>query len=482
VQQNRVPNSSNMATNPLAKLPLKGSGKGPKFPEFVTGQGVKDFIDDVEELVSDVPEITSDAHKKEALIRYLSSEVKRTWKAIEGYDGVGSYKTFKENVLASYDHTETASIKKLDEVLKSYRHLRVGDLDRILDLKRELGPLKKGLLPNNKLSNREFVQKILKTLDEEFCAEVWSELARNARQKAMEQARAAIANPIAVAAVNPQGHTPSEDDPIGLDELLDELELQARVHDSETSVMGMHIVNKFNKSAKISNSTEVKVKQEQRDNDMAQLRDVLVNQQRDYDRRHKELLDVVVKLAQEVKVAPAYQQRTYNNNPSAYQPQQPQASGPSRGSKDVESVLRDILCWFCGEQGHLSGRCLVRQKYLDEGKIILKGLKVCLPNGQAIYYSTGGDCQKLQVDKQSRDTQQTNMFGDVFSEEDLAATPIEEVQAYLEALKERKRVTVMIQKMRSISYDEDLDEGNDFQSANIQTRQQAKKASDESDF
>ncbi|KAE9403171.1 hypothetical protein BT96DRAFT_936697 [Gymnopus androsaceus JB14] len=451
-----------MATNPLAKLPLKGSGKGPKFPEYVTGQGVKDFIDDVEELVSDVPEITSESHKKEALIRYLSSEVKRTWKAIEGYD-------------------ETASIKKLDEVLKSYRHLRVGDLDRILDLKRELGPLKKGLLPNNKLSNREFVQKILKTLDEEFCAEVWSELARNARQKAMEQARAAIANPNAIAAVNPQGHTPSEDDPIGLDELLDELELQARVHDSETSVMGMHIVNKFNKSAKISNSTEVKVKQEQRDNDMAQLRDVLVNQQRDYDRRHKELLDVVVKLAQEVKVAPAYQQRTYNNTPSTYQPQ-PHASGPSKGSKDVESVLRDILCWFCGEQGHLSGRCLVRQKYLDEGKIILKGLKVCLPNGQAIYYSTGGDCQKLQVDKQSRDTQQTNMFGDVFSEEDLAATPIEEVQAYLEALKERKRVTVMIQKMRSMSYDEDLDEGNDFQSANIQTRQQAKKASDESDF
>ncbi|KAE9405478.1 hypothetical protein BT96DRAFT_934959 [Gymnopus androsaceus JB14] len=137
-----------MATNPLAKLPLKGSGKGPKFPEYVTGQSVKDFIDDVEELVSDVPEITSEAHKKEALIRYLSSEVKRTWKAIEGYD-------------------ETASIKKLDEVLKSYRHLQVGDLDCILDLKRELGPLKKGLLPNNKLSNCEFVQKILKTLDED---------------------------------------------------------------------------------------------------------------------------------------------------------------------------------------------------------------------------------------------------------------------------------------------------------------------------
>ncbi|KAE9398418.1 hypothetical protein BT96DRAFT_994906 [Gymnopus androsaceus JB14] len=237
-----------MAKNPLAKLLLKGSGKGPKFPEYVTGQCVKDFIDDVEELVSDVPEITSDAHKKEALIRYLSSEVKRTWKAIEGDDGVGSYKTFKENVLASYDHTETASIKKLDEVLKGYKHL------------------------------------------------------------------AANANPIAVAAVDPQGHKPSEDDPIGLDELLEELELQARVHDSETSVMGMHI-------------------QEQRDNDMAQLRDVLVNQQRDYDRRHKELLDVVVKLAQEVKVAPAYQQRTYNNTPSTYQPQQPQASGPTTEKK-----------------------------------------------------------------------------------------------------------------------------------------------------
>ncbi|KAE9388822.1 hypothetical protein BT96DRAFT_947332 [Gymnopus androsaceus JB14] len=227
-----------MATNPLAKLPLKGSGKGPKFPEYVTGQGVKDFIDDVEELVSDVPEITSESHKKEALIRYLSSEVKRTWKAIEGYDGAGSYKTFKEDILASYDHTETANIKKLDEVLKSYRHLKF-----------------------LRYWMRNFVQKF-----------------------GLQS--------------TPQGHEPSEDDPIGLDELLDELELQARVHDSETSVMGMHIVNKFSKSAKISNSTEVKVKQEQRDNGMAQLRDMLVNQQRDYDRRHKELLDVVVKLGE----------------------------------------------------------------------------------------------------------------------------------------------------------------------------------------
>ena len=70
-----------------------------------------------------MPEITSDAHKKEALIRYLSSEVKRTWKGIDGYDGAGRYQGFKDNILASYDHTETASIKKLDETLKSYRHL-----------------------------------------------------------------------------------------------------------------------------------------------------------------------------------------------------------------------------------------------------------------------------------------------------------------------------------------------------------------------
>ena len=92
----------------------------------------------------------------------------------------------------------------------------------------------------------------------------------------------------------------------------------------------------------------------------------------------------------------------------------------------------------------MSGKCLVRQQYLDDGKFILRGATVCLPSGQVIYYSAGGDCQKLQVDKIIRDTKQTNMFGDVFSEEDLAATPIEEVQSYLEALKERKRVSVMI--------------------------------------
>ena len=85
-------NSSSMTNpNPLAKLPLKGSGKGPKFPEYVTGQGVKDFIDEVEELVKDVPDINDDENKKEALLRYLNSEVRRTWKAIDGYDSTTKY-------------------------------------------------------------------------------------------------------------------------------------------------------------------------------------------------------------------------------------------------------------------------------------------------------------------------------------------------------------------------------------------------------
>lgn len=347
-------NSSSMTTNPLAKLPLKGSGKGPKFPEFVTGEGVKDFIDDVEELVGDVPEIKTAKEKKEALLRYVSSEVKRTWKAIEGYEDPSSYETYRDNILHSYDHTELVSIKKLDEILKPFRHLRVGDLDRILDLKRALGPFKKGLLSSTRLSNREFVQKILKTLDEEFCAEIWSELARTARQRAMEQARNLLANPNPPAAANTPVHKPTEDDPIGLDELLEELELQARVYDSEHSVLGMHIVNRSQKVAKMSGSTTVKVKEEQRENDMAQLRDVLVNQQKETDRRHKELLEVMLKLSQEMRVAPAYQQRSYNP-PNTYQPapSTPQSSSQGRSMRDIEAVMREIICWFCNETGHI---------------------------------------------------------------------------------------------------------------------------------
>jgi hypothetical protein len=75
-----------MTTNPLSKLPLKGSGKGPKFPEYVTGTGVQDYIEEVEDLVSDISEIKDDKTKKEALLRYLKSDVKRTWKAIDGFE------------------------------------------------------------------------------------------------------------------------------------------------------------------------------------------------------------------------------------------------------------------------------------------------------------------------------------------------------------------------------------------------------------
>ena len=140
-------NSSNMTTtNPLSKLPLKGSGKGPKFPEYVTGISVQDYIEEVEDIVSDVSDIRSDDQKKEALLRYLGSTVKRDWKALEGYEAGSTYDDFRKNILASYDHTETVSIKGLDEMLKSFRHVRVADLDRVLDLKRAMGPHKKELI------------------------------------------------------------------------------------------------------------------------------------------------------------------------------------------------------------------------------------------------------------------------------------------------------------------------------------------------
>lgn len=82
------------------------------------------------------------------------------------------------------------------------------------------------------------------------------------------------------------------------------------------------------------------------------------------------------------------------------------------------------------------------------------------------------------MDRIGKDTKQSNVFGEVFSEEDLASTPMEEVQAYLEALKERRRMTVMIQEMRSLQYDEDDDGGNDLYSTNVQTRQQSKTQSE----
>ncbi|KIK60552.1 hypothetical protein GYMLUDRAFT_244127 [Collybiopsis luxurians FD-317 M1] len=237
-----------MSTNPLSKLPLKGSGKGPKFPEYVTGSGVQDYIEEVEGLVSDYG-ISDDDAKKEALWRYLPIAVKRTWKAITGSESTHNYETYWKNVLASYDHTEVVSIKGLEEMLKSYRHVRVSDLDRILDLKREMGPYICGLVDKNKIANREIVQMVLRTIDKTLCASVWEKLARAQLQKA--------------SSTNTSGHTWTVDDPIGLSELLEELELQARLYDSENRVMGANFMAQHNASSKTQSESSVAVKQEQ---------------------------------------------------------------------------------------------------------------------------------------------------------------------------------------------------------------------------
>ncbi|KAF5369746.1 hypothetical protein D9757_011977 [Collybiopsis confluens] len=179
-----VPLNSSMSTNSLSKLPLRGSGKGPKFPEDANGIEVHDFIEEVEELVADVPAINTDQEKKDALLRYLPVSMKRIWRAISGYDAGDSYDKFRKNVLSSYDHTEIVSVKGLKAMLKKYLHVRVTDLDRVLDLRREIGPYIKGLFDLKKVSNREMVQMLFETIDEDFSASVWKKLARSQLQKA----------------------------------------------------------------------------------------------------------------------------------------------------------------------------------------------------------------------------------------------------------------------------------------------------------
>ncbi|KIK50627.1 hypothetical protein GYMLUDRAFT_252804 [Collybiopsis luxurians FD-317 M1] len=253
-----------MSTNPLSKLPLKGSGKGPKFPEDATGSGVQDYIEEVEELVSDNTGINTDDMKKEALLRYLPISVKRTWKALAGFENTQSYETYRKNILASYDHAEVVSVKGLNAMLKSYRHVRVSDLDRILDLNREMGPYIKSLVDTKIIANREIVQLVLGTIDEQLSASVWKKLVR----AQLENEKANV-----TPAANPTGHVWSADDPIGLKELLQELELQARLHDSRNRVMGSNNMNHHQVSNK-TQADDIRVKEEQRESDLAHLKDV----------------------------------------------------------------------------------------------------------------------------------------------------------------------------------------------------------------
>lgn len=202
---------------------------------------------------------------------------------------------------------------------------------------------------------------------------------------------------------NVTGHKWTNDDPIGLSELLAELEMPARLQDSENRVTGTTFLGKSKKQN--SGATEIKV--EQQENEIAHLKDVFTISQKKSEKRHQELLEKMVKLHQDIftqqKVSTAYTRPT--SNPVGNSSQQQTLYQP-RDTREVDGIIRDLMCWFCGENGHTSGRCLVRQKYIDEGKIILRGCTVCLPNGQSIYHSQGKNFQKIQVDKAMKDTQQ----------------------------------------------------------------------------
>jgi hypothetical protein len=301
------------------------------------------------------------------------------------------------------------------------------------------------------------VQTVLETIDEDFSASVWRKLARAQLQKTVP---------------SQSGHVWSVDDPVGFPELLEELELQARLCDSQNRVIGPKLGDHSQSSSKHKVDHEVRVKEEQRESDLAQLKDVFTLVHKESERRHRELMDSMMKMHQEVlsqKVSSSYQPRSFSNNMSSSQGQVNHFQGKS--SREMDGTVRDIICWFCGEAGHLSGRCMVRQKYLEEGKIILRGTNVCLPSGQIVYYTAGRDCQKVQVDQAIRDTKQSNMLREMLSEDDLASTPLEELEAYVVALKERKRMTSLIQQLRLGEYDDE--EEQEVQAVNVvQTRAQ----------
>ena len=90
---------------------------------------------------------------------------------------------------------------------------------------------------------------------------------------------------------------------------------------------------------------------------------------------------------------------------------------------------------------------------MDEGKIILKGTTVCLPSGHSVYYTPGKDFQKVQVDQAIKEIKQSNLLREVITEDDLAATPMEEVEAYLASIKERNRMTELICQLKLATYD-----------------------------
>ena len=78
--------------------------------------------------------------------------------------------------------------------------------------------------------------------------------------------------------------------------------------------------------------------------------------------------------------------------------------GNSSGGQLTEA-FRAIICWFCGERGHLSGQCMVRKNYVDDGKIIIRNGNVpCLPDGKPLPPRNGdGPSQKAAVDNYYRD-------------------------------------------------------------------------------
>lgn len=330
--------------------------------------------------------------KTEEVRKYTDARTEEEWRALDNYGDPTKWAEFKEELINSYleaTSLRTGSYKKLQQVCKENRRIRIKDLGPFLSYKRSfLAEAKKLQEPPVLIANATLVQMFMSSLTEEFQMAVYQKLDfmknQDSHIKAMID-KFQIAHTLPAAANIPR----RAEDRYTLSEVVRAAEDTARTMMPGVEIGAMGVKSEV-PEASVSRAPSVKIEQTEvtllngevanMRNEFAQLRDKLSIQ----DKVSAKLLDQLTSMNQLMNAAPS-RAATAQVLPVTTMPRM--------------SPEKNMNCIFCNYPGHFISECKFKQTYLESGKVLLgPDGRLQYVDGKPIIPDGTGRCMRERID------------------------------------------------------------------------------------
>jgi hypothetical protein len=377
-------------------------------PKFTTedANDLKDFIDQVNEIIS-LAKIVDDDDRKKLLTSYLPNKKRTMWQDLDSFT-TGTYEDFLKEIYNSYPELKQeteGTLKELEQLCAKYKGIPLHAEGKLKRFGMEFKSLIRKLSVEPAIIlNKQSCQKYLDTLDLSFANTLRSSIsARNLLKEEFRKAQGAAA----IAAAAP-GATKKVDhrkeDPILLKDLMDMAEQLAKTGIT-TDSWDVDDLPEVKRS-----SVFPMVKKEKSDErfdelsqEVASIRDSITLARKETQVSQLELLKAFqthTKGHNEDSVSSDQAGTGFNNNNERPFVQNTQGRDrlPNRGGNygNYDRNGGTVICFYCERRDHFARDCPIKSDHINKKWIVVEDRQTKLSDGNPVPKGTGTQAQRVE--------------------------------------------------------------------------------------